>query len=159
MSIFKHKRHNVSIIMYHLVCPVKYRRILFDTEKIDNELREICVEISKRYEIDFIEIGADKDHVHFLIQSVPKYSPSQLAQIIKSITAKQLFKRVPEIKKELWGGEFWNKGYFISTVGQYANEEVIKKYVANQGKGSEYKKIHKVEQLSMFDETNFEQDV
>ena len=85
--------------MYHLVCPVKYRRVIFETEKIDNELREICLGISNRYEIDFIEIGADKDHVHFLIQSVPKYSPSQLAQLIKSITAKQLFKRCPEIKK------------------------------------------------------------
>ena len=109
--------------------------------------------------IYFIEIGSDKDHVYFLSQSVPKYSPSQLAQIIKSITAKQLFKIVPDIKKDLWGGEFLNKGYFISTVGQYANEEVIKKYVANQGKVSEYKKIHKVEQLSIFDETNFEQDL
>lgn len=158
MSIFNHKRHNVSVIMYHIVCPVKYRRVIFDTEKIDNELREICLEISKRYEIDFIEIGADKDHVHFLIQSVPKYSPSRLAQLIKSITAKQLFKRCPEIKKALWGGEFCSKGYFISTVGQYGNEEVIKKYVSNQGKDIGYKKIHKVEQLSMFEEVNFEEE-
>ena len=158
MSIFKHKRHNVSVIMYHIVCPVKYRRVIFETEKIDNELREICLEISKRYEIDFIEIGADKDHVHFLIQSVPKYSPSRLAQLIKSITAKQLFKRCPEIRKELWGGEFWSKGYFISTVGQYTNEEVMKKYIGNQGKDLNYKILHKVEQLSIFEDLELNDD-
>ena len=158
MSIFKHKRHNVSVIMYHIVCPVKYRRLIFKTEKIDNELREICLEISKRYEIDFIEIGADKDHVHFLIQSVPKYSPSRLAQLIKSITAKQIFKRCPEVKKELWGGEFWSKGYFISTVGQYTNEEVMKKYISNQGKDLNYKIIHKVEQLSIFEDLELNND-
>ena len=158
MSIFKHKRHNVSVIMYHIVCPVKYRRLIFKTEKIDNELREICLEISKRYEIDFIEIGADKDHVHFLIQSVPKYSPSRLAQLIKSITAKQIFKRCPEVKKELWGGEFWSKGYFISTVGQYTNEEVMKKYISNQGKDLNYKIIHKVEKLSIFEDLELNND-
>ena len=144
--------------MYHIVCPVKYRRLIFKTEKIDNELREICLEISKRYEIDFIEIGADKDHVHFLIQSVPKYSPSRLAQLIKSITAKQIFKRCPEVKKELWGGEFWSKGYFISTVGQYTNEEVMKKYISNQGKDLNYKIIHKVEQLSIFEDLELNND-
>jgi len=144
--------------MYHIVCPVKYRRVIFDTDKIDNELREICFGINKRYEIDFIEIGADNDHVHFLIQTVPKYSPSQVVRLIKSITAKELFKRCPEIKKDLWGGEFWSKGYFISTVGQYTNEEVIKRYVANQGKESEYKKIHKIDQLSMFEDMELNED-
>ena len=144
--------------MYHIVCPVKYRRVIFETEKVDNELHVICLEISKRYEIDFIEIGADKDHVHFLVQSVPRYSPSELVRLIKSITAKQLFKRCPEIKKELWGGEFWSKGYFISTVGQYTNEEVIRRYVHNQGRDSEYKKIHKIDQLSMLEDMGFSED-
>ena len=158
MSMFKHKRHNVSVIMYHIVCPVKYRRLIVSTDKIDNELREICLEISKRYEIDFIEIGTDKDHVHFLVQTVPRYSPSEVVKLIKSITAKQIFKRCPEVKKELWGGEFWTKGYFVSTVGQYTNEEVIKKYVNNQGKDLDYKRIHKIEQLSLFEEIDFNED-
>ena len=151
MSKFIHRRHNVSVIMYHIVCPVKYRKIIFNTEKIDIELRNICIGISNRYEIEFIEIGADKDHVHFLVQTIRRYSPSQVVRIIKSITAKELFKKFPELKKELWGGEFCTKGYFINTVGQYANEEVIKRYVLNQGKKNEYKKIHKIEQLSIFD--------
>ena len=109
MSEYKHKRHNVSVILYHMVCPTKYRRVVFSDE-VDNELREVCMEITKRYEISFIEIGVDKDHVHFLIQSVPMYSPGRIVQIIKSITAREIFKRVPSVKKQLWGGEFWEDG-------------------------------------------------
>ena len=151
MSVYKHKSHNVSVIMYHIVCPVKYRRIIFEKEKYDNSLKEICLEISKRYEITFIEIGTEEDHVHFLVQSAPSYSPSKIVQIIKSIIAKQMFKKHPEIKKKLWGGEFWSKGYFLNTVGQYSNEEAIKMYIKNQGKKGEYNRLHKIEQLKLFD--------
>lgn len=151
MSEYIHKRHNVTVIMYHIVCPVKYRRIIFEKEKYDNSLKEICLEISKRYEITFIEIGTEEDHVHFLVQSAPSYSPSKIVQTIKSIIAKQMFKRHPEIKEKLWGGEFWSKGYFLNTVGQYSNEEAIKMYVRNQGKKGEYTLLHKIEQLKLFD--------
>ena len=92
-------------------------------------LKEICLEISTRYEINFIEIGTDVDHVHFLIQSVPVMEPKSIVQIIKSITARTIFCDHPEIKRELWGGKFWTSGYYINTVGQYGNEEIIKKYV------------------------------
>ena len=149
MSEYKHKRHNVSVLLYHLVCPAKYRRIVF-TEDVDRELREVCMEISKRYEIQFIEIGVDKDHVHFLIQSVPTSSPSRIAQTVKSITAREIFKRVPSVKKQLWGGEFWTKGYFINTVGQFGNEKTISEYVKKQGREKEYKRIHR-QQLTLFD--------
>ena len=149
MSEYKHKRHNVSVILYHMVCPTKYRRVVFSDE-VDNELREVCMEITKRYEISFIEIGVDKDHVHFLIQSVPMYSPGRIVQIIKSITAREIFKRVPSVKKQLWGGEFWTKGYFINTVGQFGNEKTISEYVREQGREKEYKKIHR-QQLTLFE--------
>ena len=118
--------------MYHIVCPAKYRRAVF-TEKVDKELREVCLEIAKRYEIIFLEIGVDKDHVHFLVQSVPMYSPKKIVQVIKSITAREIFKRAPEVKKMLWGGEFWADGYFVSTVGKHGDENVIGNYVKRQG--------------------------
>jgi len=63
----------------------------------------ICLEIAKRYEISFLEIGIDKDHVHFLIQSVPKYSITQIIRIIKSITTKKIFVKHPQVKEQLWG--------------------------------------------------------
>ena len=112
MSEYNHKNHNVSVLLYHIVCPAKYRKVVF-SEEVDKTLRDICIEIENRYEIKFIEIGTEKDHVHFLVQSVPTYSPSKIVQIIKSITAKKIFERCPEVKKALWGGEFWTKGYYI----------------------------------------------
>ena len=114
-------------------------------------LREICLEIAKRYEIRFLEIGVDREHVHFLIQSVPTYSPKQIIQTIKSITAKQILAQCPAVKKQLWGGEFWSKGYFVSTVGRQGNEQTISQYVRDQGQEHEYKQLH-VEQLNLFEE-------
>jgi putative transposase len=141
MSEYLHKSHNVSVLIYHLVCPAKYRRVVFDTV-VDRVLKEICLEIAQRYEIVFLEIGTDKNHVHFLIQSVPSYSPTKIVKLVKSLTARELFKRVPSVKKQLWGGEFWSKGYFISTVGRHGSEEVIRRYVKNQGTERDYKQLH-----------------
>ena len=142
MSKYKHKSHNVSVIMYHIVCPSKYRRVVFDSN-VDEILKKICLEIADRYEIDFIEIGTDKDHVHFLVQSVPMYSATQIARTIKSITAREIFARAPEVKKKLWGGQFWSRGYFVNTVSRHGDEQGIAHYVKNQGREKEYKMLHK----------------
>lgn len=142
MSKYIHKSHNVSVLMYHIVCPSKYRRVVFD-DKVDAILKEVCREISDRYEIEFIEIGTDRDHVHFLIQTIPTYKPSEVVKKIRSITAREIFRRAPEVKKILWGGEFWSKGYFISTVGRRGNEQGIAHYVKSQGREKEYKLLHK----------------
>ena len=138
--------HNVSVIIYHYVCPAKYRRIVFD-EDVDHELKITCEEIEKRYDIKFLEIGVDKNHVHFLIQSVPKYSPGQIIRMIKSVTAREIFKRCPQVRKKLWGGEFWTDGYYVSTVGQHGNEDTIRRYVQQQGLDGTYEQISK-QQLS-----------
>ena len=144
MSEYLHKSHNVSILMYHFVCPAKYRKVIFSQE-VDNYLKEVCLEISNRYEIVFLEIGVDKDHVHFLIQSVPTYSIQKIITTVKSITAKRIFEKFPEVRKELWGGEFWGKGYFVSTVGKHGNEDMIGNYIKNQGLHQDYKKLHSQE--------------
>lgn len=149
MSETWRKSHNISVLIYHYVCPAKYRRVVFNAE-VDEVLREVCLEIEKRYEIKFIEIGTDKDHVHFLIQSVPMYSAKKIIQTVKSLTAREILKRVPEVKKQLWGGEFWTDGYYVSTVGQKGSEETIRKYVEEQGKEEEYKRIHRDGQLKLF---------
>ena len=135
------KRHNKTLLLYHIVCPLKYRRDVI-TNEIGESLKEICLQISERYEIHFIEIGYEPDHVHFLVQSVPTMNLSEIIRAIKSITAKQLFQRHPEIKAKLWGGKFWTSGFYANTVGQYGNEEVIRKYIENQGKQEVYKKVY-----------------
>ena len=147
MSEFIHKSHNVTVLMYHLVFPAKYRRAVIDAE-VEEVLKETCIEIEKRYEVKFLEIGSDRDHVHFLVQSVPMYSVTKLVQLIKSITAREAFRRCPKVKKQLWGGEFWTDGYFASTVGKHGDEQMIGQYVKKQGKG--YKQLHRSTQLALF---------
>lgn len=148
MSQLIRKSHNVSILVYHFVCPAKYRRAVID-ETVDRVLKAVCLSIADRYQIEFLEIGTDKDHVHFLVQSVPTYSPTKIITLIKSLTAREVFERVPSVKKQLWGGEFWSDGYYVGTVGQHATEDVIKQYVKNQGRAQQYVQLH-AQQLKLF---------
>ena len=147
MSECIHKSHNITVLIYHLVFPAKYRRVVFDSD-VDQVLRDICLEIEKRYQVKFLEIGTDKDHVHFLVQSIPTYSVTKIVTMIKSITAREVFTRCPQVKKQLWGGEFWTDGYYATTVGKHGNEAMIGNYVKNQGK--EYHQLHEDRQLMLF---------
>ena len=133
------KSHNKTLLLYHLVFPAKYRRKVF-CKGLEDTLVNICIEISERYEINFLEIGNDEDHVHFLVQGVPKIPVTRIVQIIKSITAREVFLKHPEVKKQLWGGSLWTSGFYANTVGQFANEETIRNYVKDQGK--EYTQVH-----------------
>lgn len=136
-------------LLYHFVCPVKYRKVVFNSE-VDDTLREVCLEIEKRYELHFLEIGADKDNVHFLLLSVPMKSPTQIIKILKSITARELFRLHPEIKKQFWSGSFWSSGYFVNTVSKFGGESTISKYVRGQGIETDYQVLHKSNQLKLF---------
>ena len=108
-SIHLHKCQNVSLLLYHLVCSTKYRRFVL-SPKVDRILKKTCLDIQDRYEIHFLEIGIDKNHVHFLIQSVPTYSPTKIARTIRSITAREIFLKAPRVKRALWGA-FWGSGF------------------------------------------------
>lgn len=119
--------------MYHFVCPAKYRRVII-TDEVAQTLGEICAGIEVRYDwIKFLEIGADKDHVHFLIRSTPRHSPNEIIKTVKSITAHRIYAEHPKVTKKLWGGELGTDGYFVSTVGQNTDEETIAQYVREQG--------------------------
>jgi len=133
--------------MYHLVFPAKYRRAVFDAG-VEEELKNICLDIELRYELKFLEIGSDQDHVHFLVQSVPMYSVKKIVQMIKSLTAREIFRRCPRVKKKLWGGDFWSDGYFASTVGKHGDEAMIGNYV--KGQGGQYEKLYSDHQLMLF---------
>ncbi|MEM6806854.1 MAG: IS200/IS605 family transposase [Bacteroidota bacterium] len=149
-SRYIHKSHNVSVLLYHIVYSTKYRRKVL-SPKVEKILVKTCKEIMKRYEIEFLEIGTDKDHVHFLIQSVPMYSPTKIVRTIKSLTAREIFKHAPGVRRALWGGEFWSDGYYISTVGRHGTEKVIQKYVKEQGlEKSDYEKLYSPSQLKLF---------
>lgn len=133
MGHFISKSHNKSMLIYHLVCTIKYRRDVL-TKEVTNSLVNICMNIQENSDIEFIEIGTDINHVHFLFQATPSYSISQYVKLIKGKIGNNIFKTNPEIKNKLWGGEFWGGGYWIVTVSQHVTEDVIREYVREQGK-------------------------
>ena len=110
--------------------------MVFD-DHVDEVLKEVCLDIEKRYQVKFLEIGTDEDHVHFLVQSVGTYHVSKIVTMIKSLTAREIFKRCPEVKKKLWGGEFWTDGYYACTFCKHGNENTISDYVKKAGEISE----------------------
>ena len=146
MRAVRTTEHNAYQIHYHFVTPVKYRRSIFGRSDREQTLLKICSEIEERYDWIFEQVGIDQNHVHWLLSAAPKYSPSALIQAIKSISAKELFRRHPDLREELWHGELWTDGFFIATVGEGGNRDVIKRYVANQGK-----KAGDQNQLKLFD--------
>jgi len=124
--------HCTYRIRYHMVFVMKYRKKLISNE-VFFHIKDICVGISERYYLIFDALGSDGDHLHIVIEGPPRYSPSRIMQICKSIIAIQIFKRFPELREELWGGEFWSDGGHIDTVGDGKGLEEIKNYVRNQG--------------------------
>ena len=123
--------HHVFRIMYHFVWIPKYRRKVF-VEPYRGVLKGIIEQIGYDYNIEIIELEVPTDHIHMVVRSEPKVSPSDIMQIIKSISARQFFRLHPEIKKKyFWGGKLWTQSYFVETIGN-ANEETIRRYVQNQ---------------------------
>ena len=117
---------------YHIVFPVKYRKALL-SDSVTKEMKEISKRLEERYDLDIEQVGCDKDHIHILTSFHPKYSIGQFVRLFKSITAKQIFLKFPEMKKDLWGGEFWTDGYYTATVGERGNWSIVERYVKNQG--------------------------
>ncbi len=107
--------HCAYQLHYYIVFPVKYRKGPL-SEEVVQAIKDVALEIQERYEIEMEQIGCDRDHIHVLSSAHPKYAPGQLVRVIKSITARELFKRFPLLRKDLWGGEFWADGYYVATV-------------------------------------------
>ena len=115
-----------------MVFPVKYRKALLDDEVI-GILKETSAGIAERYAIEIEAIGCDKDHIHLLCGAHPKMAPGRIVQIFKSITAREIFRKKPSVKEELWGGEFWTDGYYVATVGERGNWDTVERYIKKQG--------------------------
>jgi len=127
--------HKVFKIKYHLVFCIKYRKDLFLEEKYVTTVKKVCKDIEDRFYLLFETIGFDEDHVHFLVELLTTtYSPAKVFQIVKSILARELFRRHPIIKKELYHGEFWSDGGYVGTVGEGINGDIIRNYIKNQGR-------------------------
>ena len=144
MTELVHASHKVFRIKYHLVFCIKYRKDLFLEESYISTVKQVCKIIEDRFYLKFETIGFDEDHVHFLIESLTTtYFPAKIFQVVKSITAIELFKRHPKIKEDLYHGEFWSDGGYVGTVGEGINGDIIRSYIKNQGrKGDQLKLIN-----------------
>ena len=114
---------------YHLVWCPKYRKKIFEREEVKERAGQLIREISEEYEFEVVELEVAIDHVHILLSFPPRYSIGEVVRIIKSITARQLFREFPSLKRKLWSGEMWEDGYFARTVGDHMTREVIEKYI------------------------------
>jgi len=139
--------HTRYSIQYHFVWIVKYRKNLLEPPDRQQTLRHIIKEIGERFGFVIDTLGTDGDHVHCFLRAAPRYSPSVIMNKVKSISAIQMFKVFPEIRKLLWGGEFWGDGYYVGTVGDGVTTDIIRKYIQNQGKETNHKDVS---QLTLF---------
>jgi putative transposase len=131
MSSVKRTSHAVYDLKYHMVWGPKYRKMILRGD-LAKRLREVFGEIAERYEFEIDTMEVKEDHVHLFWSVPPRYSPAGVVQIIKSISAKVVFKEFPEVKKQLWRGEFWSDGYFVRSVGDKVTSEVIRRYIKYQ---------------------------
>jgi putative transposase len=123
---------------------VKYRKALLDKEVVEI-IRDTAIGIQERYDIELERLGMDNDHIHVLCGAHPKISAGRIVQIFKSITAREIFRRKPSVKKDLWGGEFWSDGYYAGTVGDHGDWNSVERYIISQGKPRE-----ELKQLKLF---------
>jgi len=131
MSPLRRSRHCVYDLKYHFVWIPKYRKKLFD-DRMMERLKEIFREIAEQYDLEIDTMEVMDDHVHLFLVVPPKFAPAKVVQMLKSISAKIMFQEFPEIKKKLWGGELWNDGYFVRSVGDKVTAEVIRNYIRYQ---------------------------
>jgi len=135
--------HNVSECHYHIQLTIKYRRSVLEKEVIES-IKETLNGFKERFAIDIYKLGFDQNHVHIICQFLPKYSGGQVIGMIKKLTARPCLK-IPSVKQELWGGEFWTDGYYIGTISNRGTKDTILKYVEKQGRN------RKDVQLKLFD--------
>lgn len=139
-SEFWHWYHNVSECYYHIQLTIKYRRSLLDQEVI-KVILEGLRGVKERYALEINHVGFDQNHVHLLLRFLPKYAGGQVVRIVKSITAKAVFKQLPRVKQNLWGGEFWTDGYYIATVSGRGTKKIIENYIYKQGRTKDVKQL------------------
>src|SRR5215813_3433172 len=126
--VLRRTAHAAYDTAYHLVWSPKYRKKILQGA-IAERVREMFTEIAEPYDITIEEMEVSLDHVHLFCSFPPRYSIAQVVTRFKSLSARAIFREYPQVKRRLWGGEFWEDGYFARTVGDKVTAEVIRKYI------------------------------
>jgi len=136
--------HAVYDLKYHLVWVPKYRAHILGGE-VSRYLKGVFQRIADEYEFQIDTMEVMEDHIHIFIEAPPAYSPSVLVQRLKSISAREIYKKFPEMRKTMWSGKIWNDGYFVRSVGDEVTVEIIRRYIEYQ------KEENQASQLKMFE--------
>ena len=140
----KASAHAVYDLKYHFVWTPKYRKDLL-TDEVAEAVREILQSVAEAHDMEIDTMEVMEDHVHVFLFAPPRYSPARVMQIMKSISAREVFERFPWLRRKLWGGEFWGDGYFVRSIGDEVTSEIIRRYIR-------YQKSPKHVQLELWDE-------
>ncbi len=124
-------KHAVYDLKYHLVWIPKYRKHILDKE-VSDYIKAVFKVIAEEYEFRIDTMEVMEDHVRVFVEVLPRYSPAQVVQIMKSISAREVFKKFPDLRKQLWAGELWNDGYFVRSVGDKVTADIIRRYIEYQ---------------------------
>ena len=138
--------HAIYDLKYHLVWIPKYRANILNGE-VTGYIKEIFQKIADEYEFKIDTMEVMEDHVHVFISAPPRYSASEIVQILKSISAREVFKRFPQMRKQMWSGKIWSDGYFARSVGDSITADIIRKYIEYQ------KQEASAHQIRMFEKT------
>ena len=144
MSPIRTTKHTVYDLKYHFVWIPKYRKELLKGD-VKEFVGDVFSRIATEYGWEIEEMAIENDHVHLFLLVPPKYAPAKVAQIMKSISAREIFKEFPRLRKQLWAGEFWGDGYFVRSVGDNVTAEIIRRYIRYQDNSD------KPQQLSLWD--------
>ena len=125
----KRTSHSVYDTRYHLVWCPKRRRDVFRNEAVKERAEQLIREICDEYEMELLELEVSNDHVHVLLSFPPSRSIGEVVRIIKSRSARELFREFPWLRRRLWSGELWNDGYFARTVGDRMTSGVNERYI------------------------------
>ena len=124
--------HSRYTIYYHFAFCPKYRREIFKEIDIDRAVKEAILNMAPYHDWIVEQMETDKDHIHVFISAPPRYSPAEIAKLIKTWTYSHVYQQFPQIKKYLWGGKMWSQGYYVSTVSDRTTKDEIKKYIQYQ---------------------------
>ncbi len=126
--VFRRAAHAAYDTAYHLVWSPKYRKHILEDE-LAARVEQMIKEIADSYNITIDEMDVSPDHVHIFCSFPPRYSIARVVGMFKSLSARAVFREFTQVKRQLWGGEFWKDGYFARTVGDKVTAEVIRKYI------------------------------
>ena len=131
MCALRTSSHAVYDLKYHLVWTPKYRKHIL-TGEVAQVAKESIRQAAEAYTMWIDTLEVQEDHVHLFLEAPPKYSPARVVQILKSLSARELFQRFPWLRRKLWGGELWEDGYFVRSVGDVVTAEIIRRYIRYQ---------------------------